>query len=180
MNARAMEMPAIQEFILGDEQLHARFSLAIELLVRILTASLQPVTTAALADAVGQSPRTVRSLLASLHQSELLHQDGEEKDAWSVATPLNAITLADIFCSVASAASDASRRKRPESTPSDEARTASQQGVELLLMQATMAINQTVLQHLQAFDLGKLKAVGSSSGIHRFHPSVRSCVAEPI
>ncbi|HEY0846177.1 MAG TPA: Rrf2 family transcriptional regulator [Noviherbaspirillum sp.] len=180
MNARAMEVPAIQEFILGDEQLHARFSLAIELLVRILTASRQPVTTAALSDAVGQSPRAVRSLLASLQQSDLLRQDAVEKDAWSVATPLNAITLADIFCSVASGVSDSPRRKKPESAPPDEARTGSQQGVELLLMQATMAINQTVLQHLQAFDLGRLKAVGSSSGVHRFHPSVRTCVADPV
>lgn len=179
MNARAMEQSAIHEFIFGDQQLHARFSLAIELLARIVVGSQRTVTTTALAEAVGQSPRTVRVVLTGLHQSGLLSHDAIDKDAWSCSSALGSITLADIFCSVA-ATPDASRRKKSDGLHADESRNAAQQGVELLLMQATMAINQTVLQHLQAFDLGRLKAVGSSTGFHRFHSSVRACVAEPL
>lgn len=180
MNARAMEVPAIHEFIFGDRQLHARFSLAIELLARIVTTKSQSVTTVALAEAVGQSPRTVRGVLAGLCQSGLLCRDERGKNAWFCASALDGITLADIFCSVAGAAPENMRKKACEAAAACESRSASQQNIELLLMQATMAINQTVLQHLEAFDLGRLKAVRSGSHYHRFETPVRGYLAEPV
>ncbi|HZW20054.1 Rrf2 family transcriptional regulator [Noviherbaspirillum sp.] len=176
MNARAMETPGIPEFLFGDRQLHARFSMAIELLARIVIANPKAVTTAALAESLGQSVRTVRALLGSLHQSGLLGQDDKVRDAWFCASPLGTITLADVFRSVASAEV---RRRKPEPA-SEETRTASQQSVDLLLMQATMSINQVVLQHLQAFDLGRLKAVRASGGAHPFGYSARTYIAEPV
>ena len=178
MNARAMETPGIPEFIFGDQQLHARFSMAIELLARIVIANPKAVTTTALAESLGQSPRSVRVLLGSLHQAGLLNQDDKMRDAWYCASPLGTITLADVFRSVAGGATE-SRRKKTEPAP-DEVRSAAQQSVELLLMQATMSINQVVLQHLQAFDLGRLKAVRASGGLHPFSYSTRSYIAEPI
>ncbi|HYD63461.1 MAG TPA: Rrf2 family transcriptional regulator [Noviherbaspirillum sp.] len=178
MNARVMEPLPIPEFIFGDQQLHARFSTAIELLARIVIANPRPVTTAALSEALGQSPRTVRSLLGNLHQSGLLCQDDKTRDAWYCASQLGGITLADVFRSVAGATPESSRRKKSEPQTADESRSAAQQSVDLLLMQATMAINQVVLQHLQAFDLGRLKAIRSPGGLHPFH-STRSYIAEP-
>lgn len=180
MNARAVEPPAIHEFIFGDQQLHARFSLAIELLARIMTARQRSVTTAALAEAVGQSSRTVRAVLAGLRQSGLLSQDDSQKDAWVCSSSPGTITLADIFRCVASTTPEPSRKKKCSSHAAEESRTTSQQSVDLLLMQATMGINQVVLQHLQAFDLGRLKAVGSASKPHRFDSSVRSYITEPL
>lgn len=179
MNARAMDTPGIPEFIFGDQQLHARFSMAIELLARIVIANPRPVTTAALSESLGQSGRSVRTLLGSLHQSGLLSQDEKTRDAWYCASPLGTITLADVFCSVASGTAETSRRKKAEPV-ADETRSAAQQSVDLLLMQATMSINQVVLQHLQAFDLGRLKAVRASSGMHPFSHSTRSYIAEPV
>lgn len=178
MNARAMETPGIPEFIFGDQQLHTRFSMAIELLARIVIANPKAVTATALAESLGQSARSVRTLIASLHQSGLLTQDEKVRDAWYCASPLGTITLADVFRSVAGAAEE-TRRKKAEPA-ADEARTAAQQSVDLLLMQATMSINQVVLQHLQAFDLGRLKAVRSSGGLHPAHYSTRSYIAEPL
>ena len=46
-------------------------------------------------------------------------------------------------------------------------------------MQATMAVNQVVLQHLQQFDLGRLRAVSTSSALHSFKPALRSYGMEP-
>ncbi|HYC43055.1 MAG TPA: Rrf2 family transcriptional regulator [Noviherbaspirillum sp.] len=178
MNARAMETPGIPEFIFGDQELHARFSMAIELLARIVIANPRAVTTAALAESLGQSARSVRTLLGNLLQSGLLSQDEKTRDAWYCASPLGTITLADVFRSVAGAAEE-SRRKKAEPV-ADETRSAAQQSVDLLLMQATMSINQVVMQHLQAFDLGRLKAVRSSGGLHPFHYSTRSYIAEPV
>lgn len=180
MNPRAMEPQTIPEFIFGDQQLHARFSIAIELLARIVIANPRPVTTAALSEALGQSPRTVRSLLGNLHQSGLLSQDDKTRDAWYCASPLGTITLADVFRSVAGAVPEPARRKKAEPQSADETRSAAQQSVDLLLMQATMAINQVVLQHLQAFDLGRLKALRSPGGLHPFHYPSRSYIAEPV
>lgn len=180
MNPRIVEAPAIPEFIFGDQQLHARFSMAIELLARIVIANPRPVTTAALSEALGHSPRAARSLLGSLHQSGLLSQDEKTRDAWYCTSPLGTITLADVFRSVAGTAPEAPRKKKTEPQAADETRSAAQQSVDLLLMQATMAINQVVLQHLQAFDLGRLKAVRSPGGQYPFHYSTRSYIAEPV
>lgn len=180
MNAHGMEMPAIPEFIFGDQQLHARFSVAIELLARIVIANPRPLTTAALAEALGQSARTVRTLLGNLHQSGLLGQDEKSRESWYCASSPGAITLADVFRSVAGAVPESSRRKKTEPQNADETRSAAQQSVDLLLMQATMAINQVVLQHLQAFDLGRLKAVGNAGRLHSFGHSNRPTIAEPV
>ena len=178
MNARAMETPGIPEFIFGDQLLHARFSMAIELLARIVIANPKAVTTTALAESLGQSARSVRTLLGNLQQSGLLSQNSKMRDEWSFASPLGTITLADVFRSVAGAAEE-SRRKKAEPAV-EETRSAAQQSVDLLLMQATMSINQVVLQHLQAFDLGRLKAVRTSGGLQPFHYSTRSYTAGPF
>jgi DNA-binding IscR family transcriptional regulator len=181
MTARGMELAVVPEFIFGDQLLHARFSLAIELLARIVIANPRQVTTAVLAEALEQSPRTVRVLLSGLHQSGLLSQDQKSKDAWSCGTALSTITLADVFRSVAGAMQEsAGRKKKIDAAHPDAVRSTAQQSVDLLLMQATMAINQVVLQHLQTFDLGRLKALASSNGLQPFHSRVRSYVAEPV
>lgn len=178
MNARAMEAPGIPEFIFGDQQMHARFSMAIELLARIIIANPRTLTTTTLAESLGQSVRSVRAVLGNLHQSGLLGRDETTRNGWYCASPLGMITLADVFRSVASAAEDSRRKKAEPAT--DDTRSAAQQSVDLLLMQATMSINQVVLQHLQAFDLGRLTAVRSSGSLHPFHFSTRSYIAEPV
>lgn len=182
MSATVLEPAAVGEFIFGDQLLHSRFSTAIELLVRIVIAHPRPVTTAALCETTGQTPRQVRGLLNSLHQSGLLHQDHKNKDTWHCPPSLNAVTLADVFRCVVTGTTDAgaSRRTKRDVAESDEVRSTAQQSVDRLLMQATMAINQVVLQHLQAFDLGRLKAVASCGSLPMFSSSVRSYIAEPV
>ncbi|OWW22536.1 Rrf2 family transcriptional regulator [Noviherbaspirillum denitrificans] len=178
MNSVAMETPGIPEFIFGDQQLHARFSMAIEILARIVIATPAALTTAALAESLGQGARPVRALLASLHQAGLLNRDEKTRDAWYCASPLGAITLADVFRCVAGATEESRRKKAVQGA--EENRSSAQQSVDLLLMQATMSINQVVLQHLQAFDLGRLKALRTSGSLPPFHYPSRSYIAEPV
>ncbi len=179
MNARALEASAIHEFLLGNQQLHGRFSMAIGILAHVVIANPKPVTTAAISASIGQPVRTVRLLLSHLHQSGLICQDGKVQDAWFCSSAIDTITLADIFCSVSDTVPE-SRRKKSELECAGDARTASQQSVDLLLMQATMAINQVVLQHLQAFDLGRLKALSASTSFRGFNTPARSYIAEPV
>jgi len=178
MNARAME-PVLQEFILGDLLLHTRFSMAIELLARLVLASPRTLTAGELAEACGQSSRTVRTLLASLRASGLVIVDGKCKDAWSCPCAPESFTLADVFLSVSAAKTEPpSARKRNDADGASS--PAAHAGVELLLMQATMAVNQLVLQHLQSFDLSRLKAMSHASGWHVGLSGARACQAEPI
>lgn len=178
MNAVAMEPSAISEFVFGDQSLHARFSMAIELLAKIVMAHPRAVATNSLAESLGESTRIVRTLLGCLQRSGLVHQDEKVRDAWKCPAAPGEVTLADVFRSVAAEWTPPRRRKEESAT--GEPKSAAQVGVDLLLMQATMAINQVVLQHLQSFDLGRLKAVGSPACFHAFNPSVRSYVAEPV
>ncbi|RZI41720.1 hypothetical protein EGT07_16575 [Herbaspirillum sp. HC18] len=180
MNGRAGDAFALPEFLLGDRQLHERFSMAIELLARVVIANHRSVTTTTLSEAMGCPPRAVRALISNLQQSGLLLQDDKTRDAWSCPSTLGDITLADVFRSVAGAEPDSSRKKKSEPQATGESRSAAQQSVDLLLMQATMAINQVVLQHLQSFDLGRLKAVKSAAAYHSFPASTRSYIAEPV
>ncbi len=176
MSARIMESSAIHEFIFGNPLLHMRFSMAIELLARLVVANPRPVTAASLSEASGHSPRAVRALLATLHGSGLICQDPQARDAWSCSAGSGTLTLADIFRSVSEP--PPAGRKKPEAA--DETRSAAQQSVDLLLMQATMSINQIVLQHLQSFDLSRLKAVSPAASLHVFRPRTRAYVAEPV
>lgn len=178
MNARVMEPPAIHEFIFGDPALHARFSIAIEMLARIVIANPRPVRTAALAETLQQSPRSVRALLAMLNESGVLRRHDDDQEAWSCSSALNSITLADVFRCVSETHP---RKRKGDAPPVDEERSTAQQSVDLLLMQATMSINQVVLQQLQSFDLGRLKAIGSASAFHTFASGRhRAYIAEPI
>lgn len=164
MSAVAMDQPSSGEFIFGDQQLHVRFFTAIELLAQIVISTPRPVSEIALCEALGKPMRVVRALLHSLCKSGLVSQDEKAKDAWYCAGTLGAITLADIFRCVSSATveSAALRKRKSDITLSVASRTTTQQSVDLLLMQATMAVNQVVLRHLQQFDLGRLRAVASA------------------
>ena len=165
MSAVLLEQPdaSINEFIFGDQQLHSRFSMAIELLSRIVIATPRSISTTALVEELKQPLRIVRAVLDNLYKSGLVCQDEKCKDSWFCTWALGTITLADIFRCMAPAPGNAmipQKRKCGSATAAD--RTASQQSVDLLLMQATMAINQVVLRHLQQFDLGRLRALTST------------------
>jgi DNA-binding IscR family transcriptional regulator len=183
MNATPLEQSdsSIDEFIFGDQQLHLRFSTAIELLARMVVANPRAVSASALAETLGQPVRMVRTVLDNLGKSGLVRQDDKVKDGWCCTSALTNITLADIFRAVASipvpAPGALKRKGEPVATVAD--RSASQQSVDLLLMQATMAINQVVLQHLQQFDLGRLRALTSAAAFRPPHAAIHSWVAEP-
>lgn len=174
MNARIMDPSVVHESIFGNPLLYTRFRMAIELLGRLVVANPRSLSTSALCEASGHSLRTVRSVLTTLHAAGLIRQEPAMRDSWLCATGVRPITLADVFRSVSE--SLPAPRKKAEAEKADESRSAAQQNVELLLMQATMSIDQIVLQHLQSFDLGKLKAASSANSFRAFRPAY---MAEP-
>lgn len=183
MSAVMLEQPdsSIDEFIFGDQQLHGRFSMAIELLARIVVATPRSVSTTALADELKQPLRIVRTVLDNLYKSGLVCQDEKFKDSWFCTWALGTITLADIFRCVAPAPCNAAipQKRKSESAIAAIGRNANRQSVDLLLMQATMAINQVVLQHLQQFDLGRLRALTSTDTFRPISSRPHSYTSEP-
>ena len=174
-----MESSATEQYILGDPQLHARFALAIELLTSIVVVSPRPQTTAMMAAESGQPPSMVRNLLEELAKSGMIYCDSKTQDGWCCSGGLNDITLADVFRCIASMAlqSSASGKQEVTHNKSGRARTKVQRSGDLLLMQATMAINQVVLQHLRAFDLSRLKTLASVNPFQIRNLSARSPIA---
>jgi DNA-binding IscR family transcriptional regulator len=179
MNPAAADAGAINAYIFGDQLLHTRFSLAIELLARLVIANSRPLTTAALSELAGQSERSVRAVLCGLKKSGLVSQDEKEKDSWHCTDVLETITLADIFLSVSAAGMESAAMRRRREQETGRGNPHARQNVELLLGQATMAINQTVLQHLQGFDLGRLRAVGGRRTAGGFTLGSPGYIAEP-
>lgn len=168
MSAEAVERAAIPEFIFGDQLLHLRFAMAIELIANVVLAYPRNITTARLAEVLGQPARTLAPILRGLHRAGLVEQ--ADTDAWYCDTALSRITLADVFCSVAEAPAAAQKRK---AEPDGDSRSGAQQSVDLLLMQATMAINQVVFQRLQGFDLERLRALSGSGALESVYARTR-------
>ncbi|KRB90469.1 helix-turn-helix domain-containing protein [Noviherbaspirillum sp. Root189] len=183
MSPHGAEQPSsVQEFLFGDALLHTRFSMAIDVLARLVMAHPRSMTAAALAEASGQTARSVRTLLGTMQVCGLVYPDDKIKDAWSCPAAPGRVTLADVFRSVSIARPDAATTKKTEGPKdsSDDTHSPARAGVDLLLMQATMAINQVVFQHLQSFDLGKLKAVSTGGSFQMLKSKSRDYIPEPL
>jgi hypothetical protein len=178
----AEQSSSVQEFLFGDALLHARFSMAIDVLARLVMAHPRSMTAAALAEASGQTARSVRTVLGNMQACGLVYPEDNVRDAWSCPATPGKVTLADVFRSVSIARADAASTKKAEvpKDSSDGAYSSSRAGVDLLLMQATMAINQVVLQHLQSFDLSKLKAVSAGGSFRVPMSKSREYIPEPL
>lgn len=146
-----------EEFMLGNATLHLQLSTALEVMTQIICNATQPPSAAQLAESLSLSVRYLRKLLRTLTAGGLLQPHGVRHDCWTCTRAPHAISLADLYhCLLA----EAEERGAPfVAPPQADAQTSS---ADLLMMQATMSINQIVLLHLQRFDLGHLKAAESA------------------
>lgn len=145
------------EFILGNATLHMQLSTALAVMTQLICNASRPPTAQQLSDTLDVSLRYLRKLLRTLSAGGLLKPHEKSADTWVCARVPHSISLADIYhCLV----SDREDDRSPFTVPPQA--DASMAASDLLMMQATMAINQIVLQHLQRFDLGRLKAAESA------------------
>lgn len=179
MKATLPDAPPSETFSFGVNLLHGRFVLAIELLAQIVMASPRSLSIAVLSDTLGHPVAVVREVLANLAASELVCPDpGRTVESWKCFADMSAsITLADIFRSVNTPVNRevAAGGKTVGTKKTAAAQTEARQNIDLLLMQASMEINQVIMQHLQRFDLGRLKAtarvnsfIAGNSNAHSF------------
>ncbi|KIF80012.1 Rrf2 family transcriptional regulator [Noviherbaspirillum autotrophicum] len=145
-----------EEFILGNVSLHLQLSTALEVMTQIICNASHPPGAAQLAASLELPVRHVRKLLRALAAGGLLKPHEDYQDCWTCTRAPHAISLADIYYCLTDAHEESAASC---GVPHADAAAS---GADLLLMQATVSINQIVLQHLQRFDLGRLKAAESA------------------
>jgi DNA-binding IscR family transcriptional regulator len=145
------------EFILGNATLHLQLSTALAVMTQLICNASRPPTAQQLSESMGVSLRYLRKLLRTLATGGLLKPHEKNADTWVCTQPPHTVSLADIYHCLTSEKDESTAPFIDAAQPDATTSTA-----ELLMMQATMAINQIVLQHLQRFDLGRLKVAESA------------------
>ena len=150
-------MPQHEEFILGNATLHLQLSTALAVMTQLICNASSPPTAQHLSETMDVSLRYLRKLLRTLSAGGMLQPHEKNADTWVCARPAHTVSLADIYHCLVTDKEEDTAPFIPVAQSDAGTSTA-----ELLMMQATMAINQIVLQHLQRFDLGRLKVAESA------------------
>ncbi|HZW23706.1 Rrf2 family transcriptional regulator [Noviherbaspirillum sp.] len=157
-------MVTVEDCILGNSALHDRFFATTEILARLVSSAPRAVGMAQLEEATGRAEKELAKLCQSLARAGLLRQDAPGK--WALTCDPSLVTLEDVFRCVMSEQQTRSRKASAAGrAPSD---------VDLLVMQAMIAINQSVFKHLRQFSLDRLKI--SAAGMF---PSPRRALGDP-
>lgn len=136
------------DYLLGNAALHARFIATTEILAKLVYRAPRAVSIAWLEAETGRSARELGKLCVALERAGVLCQDRQCGNQWRLAGEPSQVTLEDVFRAVAEQAAPARAGKTAAAVPSD---------VDLLLMQAMIAINQSVSTQLRRFTLDRVK-----------------------
>jgi hypothetical protein len=154
-------MNAIDGFLLGDSALHARLCVATEVLCHFVSCAPHSLTLDQLKRQTRMPARDLMKLCATLCREQVLRPDSEQPQCWVLACETSELTLEDAFrCVVSEQSGRARAAKRRALAKQPQADTIHRE-VDMLLMQATMGINQRVFQHLRQFSLDRLKVTAA-------------------
>ncbi len=142
-------MVSVEDYILGNGALHKRFFATTEILARLVSSAPRAVSITQLEADTGRSNKDLAKLCAALARAGLLRRDPIEPGKWALACDPSQVTLEDVFrCALAGQPARRAARRVQGRASSD---------VDLLVMQAVIAINQSVFKHLRQFSLDRLK-----------------------
>ena len=145
-------MNGMDQVFLGSGVLYDRVCLITEVLGRFVSSAPRAVDLAQLEKHTGRPAKELLRLCAMLCREGLLRVDPQLPRGWQLACEASRLTLEDAFrCAMNEQAARArpGRAKVQEGVPRRE--------VDMLVMQATMDINQSIFQHLRQFSLDRLK-----------------------
>lgn len=149
-------MSVTDQCILGSGVLYDRLCLITEVLGRFVSCAPRAVDLAQLEKHTGRPAKELLRLCAMLCREELLRPHPEMTPCWILTREASQVTLEDAFrCAINEQAARA-RRGRPKAAVPDPRRE-----VDMLVMQATMDINQSIFQHLRQFSLDRLKVTAA-------------------
>lgn len=159
-------MVTVEDCILGNSALHDRFFATTEILAKLVSSAPRAVGITQLEEATGRTEKELTKLCMALGRAGLLRQDTQAPGKWTLTCDPSLVTLEDVFRCVTSEQQTRSRKSAAaDRTPND---------VDLLVMQAMIAINQSVFKHLRQFSLDRLKI--SAAGMF---PTSRRPLSDP-
>jgi DNA-binding IscR family transcriptional regulator len=147
-------MPAVDDYIFGNGAIHERFRLATQVLAVLVASAPRSLGVAQIQKATQRSPRELARLCEGLHEAGLLKADPAVRGNWMLACAPSEVTLEDVFRFVS-----ASQLPRPDTMlETGEPIEQLMLDADLLVIQATMAVNQGIARQLRQFSLDRLRA----------------------
>jgi DNA-binding IscR family transcriptional regulator len=146
-------MPTVDDFIFGNGALHERFRFTTQVLTVLVASAPRSVSIAQMQKYIRRPARDIEKVCDGLRESMLVQPDAVTRGNWRLACEPSTVTLEDVFRFVISLYSGRAARSRPEPEASEQLTM----GVDLLVMQATMAVNQSVYKQLRQFSLDRLR-----------------------
>lgn len=148
-----MRIYTSEEYLLGNATLHLQLSTSLAIMSQLVCNSRKPPTASQLAENLEVSPRYLRKQLRLLTTGGLVEPCQDQVDTWRCTRPPHTISLADIYSCLLEELPRGADTSTAGCTPTS---------ADILMMQATVTVNQLVLQQLQHFDLGRLKIAESA------------------
>ncbi|WP_151632563.1 hypothetical protein [Noviherbaspirillum aerium] len=159
-------MSAVDDYLLGDSALYGRLCLITKLLGHFVASAPRAVSLEQLEKLSGRPARELVRLCNILCREQVLQPAGQAQ-SWTLACETSQLTLEDAFrCAMSEQASRARPARQKSAAAAAAAAAAEQQEamqpeIDMLVMQATMGINQSVFQHLRQFSLDRLKVTAA-------------------
>lgn len=148
------------ERILDKGSCYARFRIAIRVMQEVLASAPASVGADTLESAVGCSAWLLGRVCADLEHTGILERADGSRDAWLPGPLAVNVTLADILCSQIGDQAD----RQDKATQPRMTTLAGRRDMEAFVLQATININQTVIEQLRRFPLRK--TVGNFPIVH--------------
>lgn len=142
-------------FLLGDGAMHQHLCAVTEILGKFVANAPRPLNLSQLEDCTGRSSEELAQFCHALGRGGLLQAHTTLADSWELLCAPEEVTLEHVFRFVMA---DAPSPTAPLDEVPARRPQRLQRDADLLVMQAAMAINQSMLQHLRQFSLDRLKS----------------------
>jgi DNA-binding IscR family transcriptional regulator len=148
-------MSVSDNFLFADYLMDQKFRFTTEILELFVNNPSQDLSIAYLVEYTGHTTHAVTQICRKLQIAGLVQPAKNSSKVWMLTCDPSSITLEDVYRGMIANQQPTQSRANPEA---DRERS-----VDLLIMQATMEVNQSIFQHLRQFSLGRPKNTHFSS-----------------
>jgi len=156
----SFSMTASDNFLFADMLMDQKFRVTTEILEQFVSNPSQELPAARLAEYTGRSVREVNQVCRKLQLIGLVAPGKPAARGWKLVCDPNTITLEDVYRGVIAEAASVPEQ---QGTADPDRAADPARSVDLLIMQATMEVNQSIFRHLRQFSLGRPRNTHFSS-----------------
>lgn len=159
-------MQSLDDYILGNSKLHAQLVTATRILAMLAASAPQCVTLATMQRDSGGSARELRKICEDFNHAGYTSTPKKMRDAWMLHCDLSSVTLADVYLA---AIASPGKQSGAGATGATAQASRQQNNLDLILMQATMTINQSLFRLLRQFTLDRLNVAATTVAESQFN-----------